>query len=343
MTRLEGKLRPREKAGYALGDAAANLVWRGALAFLAVFYTDTFGISALAVGVLLLVVRLQDGMTDIIMGMIADRTTSRWGKFRPWVLFSAPVLGLFMVLTFTTPHFGNTGKLIWAYVTYVGLTLAYTANNVPYSALMGVMTPNPVERTNLSSWRFAGAFTGGFLVMVGTPLLVARLGGGNDATGYQYAMYLFAALLVVMLAGTFFATRERVAPPPGRRGGLDANPCAGAAGDDGAREAVRPRLPGEHDVDTIAVSAPEPVLRQRLADRRREPQAFRDSRLARADLEVRAARLHTFDNDGPLEDTAPRFVRLLQHILSAPPGSQSAGEIDPRADAGNDESFSGGT
>ncbi len=97
------------------------------------------------------------------------------------------------------------------------------------------------------------------------------------------------------------------------------------------------------DVDTIAVSAPEPVLRQRLADRRREPQAFRDSRLARADLEVRAARLHPFDNDGPLEDTAPRFVRLLQHILSAPPGSQSAGEIDPRADAANSESFSGGT
>ena len=220
MTPLEGKLRPREKAGYALGDAAANLVWRGALAFLAVFYTDTFGISALAVGVLLLVVRLQDGMTDIIMGMIADRTTSRWGKFRPWVLFSAPVLGLFMVLTFTTPHFGNTGKLIWAYVTYIGLTLAYTANNVPYSALMGVMTPSPVERTNLSSWRFAGAFTGGFLVMVGTPLLVAGLGGGNDAMGYQYAMYIFAALLVVMLAATFFATTERVVPPRDHRANL---------------------------------------------------------------------------------------------------------------------------
>jgi GPH family glycoside/pentoside/hexuronide:cation symporter len=220
VTALEHKLPLQEKIGYAMGDAAANLVWRGALAFLAVFYTDTFGISALAVSVLLLVVRLQDGMTDILMGMIADRTTSRWGKFRPWVLYSAPALGLFMVLTFTTPHFGSSGKLIWAYVTYIGLTLAYTANNVPYSALMGVMTPSTVERTNLSSWRFAGAFMGGFLVMVGTPLLVGRLGGGNDAKGYQYTMYLFAALLVLMLAVTFFTTKERVVPTDGRTGDL---------------------------------------------------------------------------------------------------------------------------
>lgn len=220
MSAPEHKLPLREKVGYALGDAAANLVWRGALAFIAVFYTDTFGLSALAVSVLLLIVRLQDGMTDIIMGMIADRTTSRWGKFRPWVLVSAPALGVFMVLTFTTPDLGATGKLIWAYATYIGLTLAYTANNVPYSALMGVMTPSTVERTNLSSWRFAGAFFGGFLVMVGTPLLVARFGGGNDAKGYQYAMYVFAALLVVMLTITFASTKERVVPTQDRSGDL---------------------------------------------------------------------------------------------------------------------------
>jgi Na+/melibiose symporter-like transporter len=120
-----------EKIGYSFGDAAANLVWRGALAFLAVFYTDTFGLDALAVGALLLVVRLSDGVTDIIMGMIADRTESRWGKFRPWVLFSAPALGVFMVLTFTTPDLSPTLKLVWAYLSYIGLTLAYTMNNVP--------------------------------------------------------------------------------------------------------------------------------------------------------------------------------------------------------------------
>ena len=203
-----------------MGDAAANLVWRGALAFLAVFYTDTFGIPALAVGVLLLIVRLSDGITDIIMGMIADRTTSRWGKFRPWVLFSAPIMGAFMVLTFTTPDLGSTGKLIWAYVTYIGLTLAYTANNVPYSALMGVMTPSNVERTNLSAFRFAGAFGGGFLVMVGTPLLVAQFGGGNDQVGYQYTMYLFAALLVTLLLITFLTTKERVVPTHDHSGNL---------------------------------------------------------------------------------------------------------------------------
>jgi GPH family glycoside/pentoside/hexuronide:cation symporter len=220
VTALEHKLHIREKIGYSLGDAAANLVWRGALAFLAVFYTDTFGIPALAVGVLLLIVRLSDGITDIIMGMIADRTTSRWGKFRPWVLFSAPVLGAFMVLTFTTPDIGPTAKLVWAYVTYIGLTLAYTANNVPYSALMGVMTPSNVERTNLSAWRFAGAFSGGFLVMVGTPLLVERFGAGNDQLGYRYTMYLFAAILVVMLVLTFASTRERVVPAQERKGNL---------------------------------------------------------------------------------------------------------------------------
>ncbi|MEI6891497.1 MAG: MFS transporter [Pontiella sp.] len=220
MVPSEHKLSYREKIGYSMGDAAANLVWRGALAFLAVFYTDTFGLSAMAVGVLLLIVRLSDGITDIFMGMIADRTRSRWGKFRPWILFSAPILGLFMVLTFTTPDFGATGKLIWAYVTYIGLTLAYTANNVPYSALMGVMTPSSVERTNLSSFRFTGAFLGGFLVMVGTPLLVDQFGGGNDQAGYQYAMYLFAPLLVGMLIVTFISTKERVVPPHDQGGNL---------------------------------------------------------------------------------------------------------------------------
>ena len=108
------KLPLKEKIGYGLGDTAAKLVWRGVLAVLMIFYTDVFGISAAAAGVLLLVVRLSDGVTDVVMGMIADRTETRWGKFRPWVLWSAPVLGVFMVLCFTTPNFGPTGKLIWA-------------------------------------------------------------------------------------------------------------------------------------------------------------------------------------------------------------------------------------
>jgi len=201
-----------EKVGYATGDAAANLVWRGALAYLAVFYTDTFGLTAAAAAMLFLVVRLSDGVTDIIMGMIADRTNTRWGKFRPWILWSTPLLALFMVLCFTTPNLSDSNKLIYAYVTYIGLTLAYTVNNVPYSALMGVMTASDTERTSLSGFRFAGAFAGGLLVMGFLPDLVAYFGGGNDALGYQHSMYLFAGILIALMVITFATTTERVTP-----------------------------------------------------------------------------------------------------------------------------------
>jgi len=201
-----------EKVGYATGDAAANLVWRGALAYLAVFYTDTFGLTAAAAAMLFLVVRLSDGVTDIIMGMIADRTNTRWGKFRPWILWSTPFLALFMVLCFTTPDLSDSNKLIYAYITYIGLTLAYTVNNVPYSALMGVMTPSDTERTSLSGFRFAGAFAGGLLVMGFLPDLVAYFGEGNDAMGYQYSMYLFAGILIALMVITFATTKERVIP-----------------------------------------------------------------------------------------------------------------------------------
>ena len=201
-----------EKVGYAMGDAAANLVWRGALAYLAVFYTDTFGLTAAAAAMLFLVVRLSDGVTDIVMGMIADRTQTPWGKFRPWILWSTPLLAVFMVLCFTTPDLSYTHKLIYAYVTYIGLTLAYTINNVPYSALMGVMTPSDKERTSLSGFRFAGAFAGGLLVMGFLPDLVAYFGDGDDASGYQHTMYLFAGLLVVLMIITFVTTKERVTP-----------------------------------------------------------------------------------------------------------------------------------
>lgn len=201
-----------EKVGYAAGDAAANLVWRGALAYLAVFYTDTFGISAAAAAILFLVVRLSDGITDIIMGMIADRTNTRWGKFRPWILFSTPFLGLFMILCFTTPDFSPEGKLIYAYITYIGLTLAYTFNNVPYSALMGVMTPSDTERTSLSGFRFAGAFLGGLFVMGFLPDLVEYFGQGDSAKGYQYSMYVFAGCLMALMFICVFTTKERVKP-----------------------------------------------------------------------------------------------------------------------------------
>lgn len=212
MSEVTHKLSITEKVGYAMGDAASNLVWRAALAFLAVFYTDVYGISAESAALLLLIVRLSDGITDILMGMIADRTNTRMGKFRPWILWSAPVLGVFMVLAFTTPDFSPAGKLAFAYFTYIGLTLAYTVSNVPYSALMGVMTPDHSERNVLSGYRFAGAFFGGIMVTGFLVDLVDVFGQGNKQQGYQYSMVLFAVLLVAMFFGTVFTTKERVKP-----------------------------------------------------------------------------------------------------------------------------------
>ena len=207
-----GKLSIGEKIGYALGDTAANIAWRTLTTFLLIFYTVVYGITAAAAGVLLLVTRLSDGVTDIIMGMIADRTNTRFGKFRPWILWSALPLGVLMALTFTTPGFGPTGKLVYAYVTYILLTLAYTANNVPYSALMGVMTPDDSERTSLSSFRFAGAYLGGILTQGLLIYLVLFLGGSDENKGYQYAIYLLSFVLVIFLLITYFTTKERVKP-----------------------------------------------------------------------------------------------------------------------------------
>jgi len=206
------KLGIGEKIGYALGDTAANIAWRSLTTFLLVFYVDVFGISAAAAGVLLLITRFSDGITDIIMGMITDRTNTKHGKFRPWILWSTVPFGVLMALTFTTPNFGPTGKLIWAYTTYILLTLAYTANNVPYSALMGVMTPDHKERTSLSSYRFAGAYFGGIITQGFLIYLVAFLGKGNRNLGYQHSMYLFAVLLIIFLLITYFSTKERVIP-----------------------------------------------------------------------------------------------------------------------------------
>jgi GPH family glycoside/pentoside/hexuronide:cation symporter len=207
------KLAIKEKIGYALGDTAANIAWRSLTTFLLVFYTDVFGISAAAAGLLLLVARISDGGLDIVVGMLADRTDTKRGKFRPWILWSTVPLGILMVLTFTTPNFSHTGKIIYAYLTYILMMFAYTSNNIPYSALMGVMTSSHKERTSLSSFRFAGAYLGGIITQGFLIYLVMFLGHGNKNIGYQYAMYLFAVLLVIFLLITYFSTRERVVPP----------------------------------------------------------------------------------------------------------------------------------
>ena len=206
------RIKLREKIGYALGDTAANIAWRTLTTFLLIFYTDVFGISAAAAGVLLLVTRLTDGFTDVIMGMIADRTNTSKGKFRPWILWTAIPLGLILALTFTTPGFGPTGKLIYAYVTYILLTLIYTASNVPYSALMGVMTADEKERTSLSAFRFAGAYLGGIITQGLLIYLVLFLGNGDENKGYQYAIYLLSFVLTGFLLITYASTKERIKP-----------------------------------------------------------------------------------------------------------------------------------
>ncbi|MEL7120407.1 MAG: MFS transporter [Bacteroidota bacterium] len=213
-TITNGKLKIGEKIGYALGDTASNIAWRTLTTFLLVFYTDVFGISAAAAGVLLLVTRLSDGVTDVLMGMIADRTNTPQGKFRPWILWTSLPLGIVLALTFSTPDFGPTGKLIYAYITYIALTLLYTASNVPYSALMGVMTPDEKERTSLSSFRFAGAYFGGIIAQGLLIYLVLFLGQGDENLGYRYSIYLFSALLTIFLLITYFTTKERVKPAP---------------------------------------------------------------------------------------------------------------------------------
>ncbi len=213
MTEQTHVLSIREKIGYGLGDTASNLVWRTLMVFLPIFYTDVFGLSAAAVGTLLLVSRYSDGLSDFLMGVIADRTDTRWGKFRPWVLWTAVPFGILTVLTFTTPDLSYTGKLIYAYATYNALLLVYTANNIPYSALTGVISPSPIERTSLSSYRFVFAFIGGLITQGLNIYLVAFFGQGDDVRGYKLTMMLFAAIAVGLFVITFLTTKERVRPP----------------------------------------------------------------------------------------------------------------------------------
>lgn len=170
------KIKIGEKIGYALGDGAANIAWRGVATFLFIFYTDVFGISPAAVGILMLIARFSDGIIDIIMGILCDRTNSKYGKFRPWILWTAIPLGITLSMLFTTPHLGATGKIVYAYATYLLFFLIYTANNIPYGALMAVMTGDDKERTSIGSYRMVGAFTGGMVVQGALLFLVAHFG-----------------------------------------------------------------------------------------------------------------------------------------------------------------------
>jgi glycoside/pentoside/hexuronide:cation symporter, GPH family len=208
------KLPVFEKIGYSLGDAGANFVFQTMILFQLNFYTDTVGIAAAIAGSLLLVGRLWDAFFDPLMGVVSDRTKTRWGKFRPWVLWSALPWGIVMVLAYTTPSYATMGKIVYACITNILLMTIYSVNNTPYSALTGVMTGDVNERTSLSSYRFVSAMIAQLIVGGFTLPLVAKLGQGNDAKGWQMTISLWAVLCVILFVITFFSTKERIQPDP---------------------------------------------------------------------------------------------------------------------------------
>ncbi len=185
--------------------------------YLTYFYTDVFGIAAAAAGTMLGLSRSLDAFFDPVMGMIGDRTSTRWGKFRPFLIWLCVPFAVAGVLTFTVPGFATGGKLIWAWVTYNALMFLYTAINIPYTAMLGVITPNPKERTSLSSVKFVGAFLGGiiisFCLLPGVKKLSAW-SGGSEVHGWQLAFVLIGIAAVVLFLLTFLGTKERVSPPP---------------------------------------------------------------------------------------------------------------------------------
>ncbi len=210
-------LRFTEYCGYALGDTASNLFFQTFNIFLTYYYVDVWGILPGAIVTMMFLVRLWDAVNDPMMGLIADRTHSRWGKFRPYLLWGALPYGVFGYLIFANPSLSQNGKLIYAYVTYTLMLMAYTVINVPYSSLLGVISPSSRTRTVASSFRFVGAFGGALLVATFVKPLARILGAGSAVRGYQHTMAIFAAVSVVMFLICFAATRERVTPPPGQR------------------------------------------------------------------------------------------------------------------------------
>lgn len=204
----------REKSSYGVGEIAGSFIWTTIMFYLAKFYTDVYGLPAAVAGTMFLVVKLFDAANDPIMGAIADRTNTKWGKFRPYILWLCVPYSVFGVLMFITPSFGMTGKIIYAYATYTLMMVIYTAMMIPYSALGGVMTSDPLERTSLQSYRFTGAFGGNMMIQALALPLVAYWGGGNDQRGWLLTMSTFAIASIGLFLIMFRNVRERVHPDP---------------------------------------------------------------------------------------------------------------------------------
>ena len=211
------RLSPIEKIGYSLGDLAANLIFQTLLTFIAFFYTDVAKIPPNAAATVIFLGGLVGACFNPLMGLIADRTSTRWGKFRPWILWTSVPFGLIAILAFSVPDLGPQGKIIYATMTYVLLMLIYSANNLPYSALSGVLTGSMEQRNSLSAYRFVAVMVAQFIIQVLLLPLVLILGGGDKVAGFQNTMMIFAVAGTVFFLITFFTTRERVVPTAAQR------------------------------------------------------------------------------------------------------------------------------
>lgn len=203
----------REKIGYGFGDMASSMFWKLFGSYLMIFYTDVFGLPAAVVGTMFLITRVWDSAFDPIVGVIADRTHSRWGKFRPYLFFLAVPFALIGILTFTSPELNDSGKLIYAYVTYSLMMMVYSAINVPYASLLGVMSPDPKERNTLSTYRMTFAYIGSFVALLLFMPMVNYFGGReNEQYGWMMAVVVIAIMCAALFYGCFALTRERVKP-----------------------------------------------------------------------------------------------------------------------------------
>lgn len=215
MTAKQNRLSIGEKIGYSLGDLAANLVFQTLMTYLAYFYTDVYGLEKEAATAIIFTVGIVAAFVfNPVMGAIADRTNTRWGKFRPWILWTAVPLGAVALLTFSTPNFSPGGKVIYAIITYTLLLMLYAANNLPYAALSGVITGDMAERNSISSYRFFAVMIAQFFVQVFMYDVILKLGNGDKAVGFEKVMTFLAILGSILLIITFFTTKERIVPKP---------------------------------------------------------------------------------------------------------------------------------
>ncbi len=208
---MNDRLSPASRVGYGVGDFGINLYFISVMTYLLYFYTDVFGLSAAAAGGVFLLARVVDAITDPLMGMIAERTRTRWGRLRPYILFGALPLGVISILTFTTPDLNASGKLWWAYITYIAFGIAYTVVGIPYSAMTASLTTHHQERTVLSTIRMGFAFGGGYVISVGMLPLVGLF--ETPQAGFRWALIIFSVVATALLCLTFAATEERIQPP----------------------------------------------------------------------------------------------------------------------------------